>query len=194
MNEGAKIDVQIINYQKLKVPERDKDEPIENYSLERNGRGKWIFQHKHDSDNDLEELEIRLKVKKHYMIRKYFFIYPLDPEEAMKNSQAGLEPILITEEVRNNKLLYLIETKERERVDKLKVVQREIDKGFKENVNKEYNLLKKCMPHKLLKGQDFFDQQYESMKESMIEISDTDDLSKELSKDSKNFKFKEKFY
>ncbi|CAI2363997.1 unnamed protein product [Moneuplotes crassus] len=168
LNEKAKVDVRIINYSQITIPELSEDEEIGEYALVRDGNNKWKFGRRNDSDNDLVELNLRLKAKQHYMI---------SPEVAIKNAEMGAEPILVTKEVLNDSLLSSIESKERERAKKLKTAASTIHKSIVENARKEYSLLRKCMPHKLLKSKEFFDQQYEKMKNQKIDVSNKGDES-----------------
>lgn len=69
-NPQAKVDVNIISYTKLLIPERG-DEPLENFRLVQIKNGVWEFQHKNKADNELEELELRLKAKKLYIIGRF---------------------------------------------------------------------------------------------------------------------------
>ena len=72
------------------------------------------------------------------------------------------------------------------RMKKLKMVEKEIDKGINENARKEYNLFKKCMPHKLLKSQEYFDKQFENMKENTIDFKGigSEEVAKKLELES----------
>lgn len=78
----------------------------------------------------------------------------------------------MSDEAKNNKLISLIESKERERIGKHKFMGSEIEKSLATHTKKEYNLLKKCMPHKLYKGKEFFNQKYEAMKQNMVELDE----------------------
>ena len=64
--------MKIINYSKLTVPELGEDDEIEDFTFERAGNNHWKFQHRNKLDNELEELELRLKAKRHYMIGQLF--------------------------------------------------------------------------------------------------------------------------
>lgn len=82
------------------------------------------------------------------------------------------KPILITEERKNDRLVASIEDKERQKLEQLNFLEKEIDKAFALHTQKEYKLISQCMPNLLYKGKEHFDQEFESMKQNVIEIDD----------------------
>lgn len=87
---------------------------------------------------------------------------------------ADVLPIVMDPQTRANPLANMIESKEREILFNSKSTQSEIDKAYHQHTKKEYNLLKECMPHRLLRDQEYFDQKYEEMKQNMVEFDPND--------------------
>ena len=59
--------MKIINYHKLLVP-KITDEPHEEFKLIQKDKETWEFQHKNAFEDKIEEINLRLKARKFYMI------------------------------------------------------------------------------------------------------------------------------
>lgn len=74
--------------------------------------------------------------------------------------------------------------RERDKIMRFESINTGIEKAFEQHCRKEYNLLKKCMPHKLFKGKDYFDQKFEELKGKVVD--DIEEAKQELSKQRNN--------
>ena len=142
-NPSSKIELKIINYNKVIVPERG-DEPIENYYLEHISRNTWEVLYRNSDDEEMIKLENRLKLKNHYMI---------NPAQVDSNMQ---EPILMTKQRQQSELYAIVEDNERSRMKNIGFIDKDIEKSFKSHCTIEYNLFKKLMPGKITKGKQHY--------------------------------------
>jgi uncharacterized phage infection (PIP) family protein YhgE len=76
-----------------------------------------------------------------------------------------------------------IEHREREKIRRFDSINSTIDKAFTLHCRKEYNLLKTCMPSKIYKGKEYFDEKFEKLKEKVVD--DLETAKQELSESSK---------
>lgn len=133
LDPTAAVQAKIINYSKLRIPVSDEINP-DDYMLTQEGNNKWAFLRRNE-DQDMDELNQRIKLKPFYTTSNYHPIYYL--------ANISENPMVISKEVQQNAFLLAIEMKEREVLKKFGGANKEIEKVFHLNVKKEYDLLKK---------------------------------------------------
>ena len=175
-NPNDKVDVKIINYRKILIPHLAKDDSQEDFKLIQRDKETWEFQHRHKFDDKIEEIEIRLKAHKLYMLGKFTYFILVDEEE-VKGQGMNTEPIVISEDVRKSKLKMMIETKERETFNNLSTAKSEYNKLVMKHFQIEYNLIKDHSPFKLIKEKDYFNKKYQNMKETSVEFTEKEKMN-----------------